>query len=244
MSKKSLKNIRNILKESALDSTAHGLRHIILRDALSIKLVWFLFFLASSGACFYLISKTILEYVSYETVSKTETIIQIPSLFPTVSICNLNPFQTQESDTFVNNILAQNGLLTLATNPSFISTVFLHEMLIFKYFIATNGANPNISDASRKNLTIQLQDMLLSCTFNLITCTFDDFVWYWDELYGNCYSFNSGKNSNGSLIDDKKSTKSGAINGLALELYVGNPISMSSFPISNGAHIIIHNKVF
>ena len=47
-----------------------------------------------------------------------------------------------------------------------------------------------------------------------------DFVWSFDENYGNCYTFNAGFDVNGSRVDLKKSMIGGSYFGLQVTLYI------------------------
>jgi hypothetical protein len=60
------------------------------------------------------------------------------------------------------------------------------------------------SDERRKNLSLKLDDTMVSCGFNDVKCKPKDFVWHFSPGYGNCYSFNSGFNSLGEKVDPKK----------------------------------------
>lgn len=61
-------------------------------------------------------------------------------------------------------------------------------------------------------------------------------------MKSSCYSFNRGKNSSGSVMKDKLSTKPGFMFGLQLELFVGNPLDPHSLAFVNGLHVLVHNK--
>ena len=56
--------------------------------------------------------------------------------------------------------------------------------------------------------------------FNGESCSLTDFVWSFDEIYGNCYTFNSGLDANGSKVNLKKSTIAGPYYGLQVIFYV------------------------
>jgi hypothetical protein len=102
--------IKEIIYESALDSTTHAIPHIFKRPNYFVKLFWIVCFLASTAFCAWLIAMSTINFFHYETVTKTETVLEIPTNFPTISICNLNPYLTNYSIEFVKNILTQNGL--------------------------------------------------------------------------------------------------------------------------------------
>lgn len=79
-------------------------------------------------------------------------------------------------------------------------------------------------------------------------CSEEDFYWYHDYRYGNCYRFNGGKvgnspyNTNNYSVPIKRVKKSGAYNGLRLELYTGDPILDHNFTYTIGYRIAIHNQ--
>lgn len=49
-----------------------------------------------------------------------------------------------------------------------------------------------------KDLSFDLEEMLISCQFNANYCIASDFEEYWSIDYGRCYKFNSGKNNKGN----------------------------------------------
>ena len=77
-----------------------------------------------------------------------------------------------------------------------------------------------ISNEEKKKLGHDLNDILVECRFNDESCDTTDFTWPFDRHYGNCFSFNSGFNLNGSKVELKKSTLAGPDHGLQLTLYV------------------------
>lgn len=104
-----LKKLSDIIYESTQSSDTHGIKHIFKREKhVFIKCVWLICILASGSVCAWLMARAVCNYFEYETVSKTETINQIPTLFPTVSICNMNQFSTNYSLQFVQKILLGN----------------------------------------------------------------------------------------------------------------------------------------
>jgi hypothetical protein len=78
----------------------------------------------------------------------------------------------------------------------------------------------SLSDGDKRRLGHDLNDILLDCSFNLIQCNVSDFTWSYDAYYGNCYTFNSGFDSNGNVIELKRSNLATPDSGLQLTLYV------------------------
>lgn len=77
-----------------------------------------------------------------------------------------------------------------------------------------------LTNDDKKRLGHNLEDILIECYFNGYPCYVNDFVWSFDEFYGNCYTFNSGLDSYGNKTILKESSIAGPNNGLQLLLYV------------------------
>ena len=75
-----------------------------------IQAIWLLILLGSTGATFYFISKSILDYLKYEVVSQTNIVSEIPTDFPTVTFCDGSPFTTIYSQSFLETVANKNGI--------------------------------------------------------------------------------------------------------------------------------------
>lgn len=238
-----LKEIVDVVRESCEETTAHGVPHIMKRENVCIKAVWIVCFLLSSLGCSYLVYSSIHDYIQWNTVTKLEIVQELPTLFPTVSICNLNSFTTNYSFEFFQSILLKNKLIMPGLSYEIMNPfLFRSNLESLKYFTRVNVIASNLTDAEKQLFGPKLEDILLSCMYNLKPCNLNDFDWYYDAYFGNCFRFNAGKNMNGQIIPDKVTTKAGKPNGLLLELFVGDPTQMSMFGTTKGAHVNIHNK--
>lgn len=208
------------------------------RENKCVKSLWLICFIISAGWMVYMIYLTMNNYLNWETVVKTEYILEIPTKFPTISFCNVNPFMTLNSDAIVQTVLAASNL----TQENYYDVNFSFKMLEFRYIIGLNILSNKWPVQEKHVFGLQIEDMLLDCNFNLQPCTADDFSWYFDPLYGNCYTFNGGKNASGHEIPDKISTKAGLVNGFSMELFLGNPTDPNTLSVSNGIHLQVHNK--
>jgi hypothetical protein len=103
----------------------------------------------------------------------------------------------------------------------------------------TNFTNYNLT---RENLGFSISTMLVSCYFNGIQCYSTDFYLYETFDYGNCYTFNGLKNSDGSDASVKQTTKSGPNSGLILELFTGVGGSQDYYTIKSGVFVLVHNN--
>jgi len=79
----------------------------------------------------------------------------------------------------------------------------------------------NLLPSQHKLFSHKLDDVLFFCLFNGKYCDAGDFTWAYNEQYGNCYTFNSGFDSNGNKSDDiKESNIAGPLYGLQLVFYI------------------------
>jgi len=96
--------------EWSSSSTSHGYPNIFRTDKWLIKIMWFLFILLSTGFCFYMVTKSVMDYLNHDVVTKIRVFNEAPIEFPTITICNLNPFTTNASIEYINN-MKQNGTI-------------------------------------------------------------------------------------------------------------------------------------
>lgn len=175
--------VSDILVESARDSTTHGIPHMFKREYACLKFFWLVCFVVSACVCAYVISKSVLNYFEYETVSKVETIFEVPTLFPTVSICNLNAFTTEEAFRF-NEAYFDQGNLSNKVFDAYLESSFTLPYAMLRYAVGANLHKSNITDEIRQRMGLSLKDMIVDCTYNQKGCSPDDFEWYFDTLYG------------------------------------------------------------
>ena len=82
--------IKDILKESGLSSTAHAVPNIIRAEQNCLKLFWTMLLIVSGTGCFILLTKDIYSFFEYEIVTKITVTNEISSEFPSIKICNKN----------------------------------------------------------------------------------------------------------------------------------------------------------
>lgn len=235
--------IKRIIYESALNSTSHGIPNLLRSDRLSMKIIWAASLTFFFAICAWLIIQTFNDFFSYEVVTKTTLNYDKTTEFPTITVCNINQFMTSYALDFINGILKNNVTNVIGNKEHKIGNgVYETRFMLLNYFAGTNAKNPNITDDQRKRMGISFDKMLISCLYNFNKCSPTDFEWYYDIFYGNCFRFNSGKASNGSFSRLKAATRPGKLNGLIMELYVGQPAHINSFGTSSGAHIFVNNK--
>jgi hypothetical protein len=96
----------------------------------------------------------------------------------------------------------------------------------------------------KRKLGHDLNDILIECWFNFKPCNASDFVWSFKREYGNCYTFNTGFDSNKNKIDLKKTTIGGVDYGLSVTLYVNFYEKLMNYVNESGLMIRIGNSSY
>jgi hypothetical protein len=200
-------------------STSHGLPKVLSARRPVIKVMWLAFFILAHVTCIFLIRRNVLAYFKYDVVSKIRVFSEIPSVMPSLTICNINPFLTQFSHSYIKSKLEANNLSQLLDykERKAQSEDLLKEFSLARYLVIQNAKSNFLSNEEKKKLGYPIEDVILNCYFNGASCSADDFTWYFHTDYGNCFTFNSGFDSNGLKIPLKRVNKPGQLNGLYLE---------------------------
>lgn len=236
-----LDSVRSILKECALDTTIQGIPHIIKRPFYGLKAIWFICFCISLGFCIYGVYDSFTVYFQYKVVTETTIEIQNSIIFPTVTICNQNPFNTKSPnfkpylESFKKEFYNEDFLNGLG------GTVFEARVLVDR-LLKSYIEELNISISEKIKLSYTLDDMLISCSYLNQPCDLKNFRIFRTNKYGNCYMFNSGKDDNDNNIDLLVTSTAGKSNSLRLELFTGVPSDDFDFMISNGFVVFVHNS--
>ena len=196
----------NILKERALEiilaSTIHGIPSFFRTRRTCFKCIWLLGFVINAGLCGFLLFKAITAYYNHEIVTTTTVVSEIPIDFPKVTICNKNPLMTNASLKFVHDVLNE---MNITNGPKYVEantyeTLFnlsgsAASIRLFRLLVVAKSQNKELSDDFRKSLGLSIHNLLISCVFASSPCSPDDFSWYYDGAYGNCFVFNKFNNT-------------------------------------------------
>lgn len=218
------KFLNSLLKEHLTNEMFSSIVHFFNTPCLMLKIFLLMFNFLAVGLASYTTIKLILSYLEYGVTSTIRTVYETPAVFPKVSICNVNPFTSKFGYEFLRNITI-NTFDSFPENESTFQNIMQTYITQVKLFTLAN----NLSDLMKKSLGQDLKYSLLTCVFNLNQCTSDDFTWFYDANYGNCYSFNSGFNSTGHRQDNYISYLAGSWHGLIVDFYVRSYENFSSF---------------
>lgn len=250
-SQQSRSGLKDLIRNSMEVSTFHAIPNIARTKKTSVKVMWILILIVSSALCGFLVTKTILQYLSYEVYNKFNVAFETPTEFPTISLCNVNPFVTEEAFDFLDNLLKKNNISYLpdifmiqetSTNDEYDLYGPFWNYMSNKYWLSLRAKNPDVPDEKKKSFGHPIKEFIILCFFQTKQCKKELLSWYFDSVYGNCYRFNSGISSiDGSKLEILKTSQPGNAEGFQIFLYVGVPDHPLTFSFKTGAHIAIHN---
>ena len=168
------------------------------------------------------ITTTLTTFLGYPVNVNYQYISDTPTMFPGVTICNLNSIDLSydpDVKNVVNNCLIKNKI---APNIMLDSD----ELAIIELTAASDilksciTSDTNMTWAKKANLSFSMETMLVSCFFNDIQCFPFDFKWFWSNDYGNCYTFNAMYDNNGSFVNSRNISQPGVRSGSIFIRYV------------------------
>lgn len=217
--------LKELLKEFFEGFTMHGFSRVVTSERFTIKFLWTMFITVFVTYCTFMSVNSVTSYFEYKTSVSLRRIFEKEVEFPAVTFCNLNAFDvatTQFSGDYLNEALNSHGIspiITVNENMNLLNRIKgINEILK-----ATIKADKNLTYEELESIGFTFETMVLSCDYNGVECSREDFTWFHSYEYGNCYTFNAEKNDNGTLRNAVKTSKSGPSTGLTLELFAGAP---------------------
>ena len=171
------KKIVRILKESGESTTTHAIPSIIRNEYSFFKGFWLVFLLLSTATCAYFIYGSITNFMNFEVTNKFNVIYETPTVFPTVTICNINPFTTNESYVFLKSMYPPElNLTNLYPDYGKLDTL-QNSYLFYRYYSSVLAKNPAVNDSTRQSFAQKFDNFVLSCFHNNIQCGENEFKW-------------------------------------------------------------------
>jgi acid-sensing ion channel 5 len=206
----SSKNIKKEISSLLSTSSNHMVSKVFSNKRTILKLIWTIFGLISTIICIVFIGKTISEYLDYKVSTYYQFYNEKQSQFPAVTICNVNKFTTNEASVYLHEFLNVTSLKTISYNKL--------EPILFQTI--PHILNTFTEDRKRK-LGYSYEELVLKCRFNYAPCSKNDFTWFFDRLYGNCFTFNSLRSNNNDRQKIKNQNEFGIGAGLQMEMFAG-----------------------
>ncbi len=221
--------ILNLISNTFENSSIHAIPNIVRNESYLIKIIWIIFLLGSTGYCAYLVYQSVMNYLSFDVVSLNRIYPKKEVQFPTVTICNVNPFTTSFSKQFMENLL--NDSLYENKNPK-----ESHKLNLFYKRYTAGLTSIDLNETTQTKFGYSLNETLLSCVYNYADCSIEkDFQQYYNYFFGNCMQFNSNQT--------KTQIVSGSSNGLQLELFIDlTNDNNSMFSMNDGFRILISDN--
>jgi hypothetical protein len=195
------KSILNFLEYS----TIGGLSELGKRKDLYLRIFWMIVvFICSSFTLVTFIEKLNLFY-NYEVNLVFDRYQDMPTKFPAITICNENPFNEKYSFKYFKdkfNFITDYSFYTGQQEDmqwSETETFFFYEYienLTVDQLKRTLFNDLNETELSSMGYDLD-NEILISCQYNGHSCSEKngDFKRFWNNIYGNCYTFNNGNNS-------------------------------------------------
>ena len=243
MNKTKKSRIRKAFLEWSQSVTYHCFPKIFKQDTrLILRLAWSLIFIGLSSLTCFILVNIIIQYYQFGVSTSIQIIIESPTLFPTITICDANPFTTEQAEGMIQDFSLKNFGIDLR-NISF--EEFISYCSESAYFINAYVKNPSYGDANRKLLGFNMTSAFQICFFSGEICDVTkDFRWFFDTNYGNCFQFNSGYNMNGNPVEVKRVSNGGKNFGLSL--LIGPLVNKNQYStvLSKGLKVLIHNQTY
>lgn len=181
--------IKTRMKEVLYNSMAQAVLNVMATPYLILKLLLTICILFTVSISAFLVVKSVMAYYSYDVITKSRTINEMPSIFPKITFCNNNPFQTKYAVEYLKKVAQENEID--------ISSFFLNESNSFHqgnvsskldtsdylYELAIIKMN-SLNDTEKRMLSHNLSDLLIDCKFNGVNCSKEDFTWTFHRYRG------------------------------------------------------------
>ena len=242
--------IKKNLIESLSNTTTHGIPKIMKSDNRFTQIMWLLFVVGSSALCGGLIAESVISYLEYDVNTKIRSISDLPTIYPTITVCNKFMFTTEFAYEYLKNITTEYGLTNIfdysenGTMSQLSIDNQTEKILETKFYAATVAVSKRFSDEDRKKLGSSIESFIIGCKFAEKLCSLSDFIWKFDNFQGNCFKFNSGFDEYGNPNELRMPTRSGRIYGLTLLLYVDMVDELKTVFPNIGATIKIDNNSY
>ena len=146
----------------------------------------------STGATYYLIAKSIIDYLKYDVITQITQLNEIPATLPAITFCDNNPFSSAKAQNFMEDSTQLNTIFNSSKSLQLTNHL---------------ASSKTFGDDNRKDLgNFHLNDQVSCSLRDLDNCT-SYLKWYWSFEYGNCYQFNTRER-------EMKVTRSGKEYGL------------------------------
>ena len=162
----------------------------------SLSFVWLAVFIFFASMTMFILYRNIGEYYDRETVTKIAIKHERPLLFPTVTICDADPFTSKKSQEFFHQVARDEYSLDLdniSFHDSFTKTAHTTEIIKMKAASFTREEKQALGFSINQIYDLQFDGVSGEPKSHL--------SWFYSFDYGNCYQFNSGRDYDDNVIE-------------------------------------------
>ena len=209
--------LRHFFIEWATYSTIQGLTNMVRARSKLVLTIWIVSFLLSIAYCSFVTISIVLNYLSHQVLINMQVVTTIPTEFPAVTICNLNPFDRKRSQSYIDQVLKRNDLAYVSNE----TLIDMHPSLVLNLIKSSIASDTNLDKEQKRNLGFDLDFMFLFCKFNNVPCNQSDFLFFYNYDYTNCFTFNSGFDRDGNRVPVRMISEAGTDKSFQLALFLG-----------------------
>ncbi|GFY37026.1 acid-sensing ion channel 1 [Trichonephila inaurata madagascariensis] len=254
---KNEKLVNSTLKSKFKNSSIFAVSQIDRSEKLYAKLLWMLTLSLTLVGCCYYIYRFMDLYFTYPIKVTLNIEVQSSVNFPSVTVCNMNRMKSKYEPCLASD--ADFRKCSTGREHQFGSgfTFKLPERRNFQScYSQLNGKRQKDADnfteffekyselkqVKRRFYGHQLKDLIQSCSFRGKPYDKDQFSYFFNARYGNCFTFNSCDDDSYDPKEELAVTSTGRESGLELILNVEHE---QYLPISHtiGGRIVIHNSL-
>lgn len=210
-------------------TSTHGVQRMFTGKSKIRRAMWILLFLGSVTALSYTVVTSFITYFQTPT-STSVTTRHVEALeFPSVTICNFNPYQA--------SFVRENNLTQLISQTF---NLRLEDGMDIQEYCSNVAASVQGPSQTLKEVAFEARqkkrDFILDCNFRGIVCTEREVVPDFN-VFGYCYSFNSDPER-----EVKKVFGGGFRHDLELVLNIDQQEYAGSFDKEAGVYVVVHER--
>ena len=211
-------------------TSCHGIPNAVRGKHLLQKIVWILIFLSFLVYSIYMVISLFLDFLEFNVLVRYQITQNFENLvFPAVTICNVLPFDFSNK-TNLNSIY--NYFAKTSSPDTYFYTADKLTLCSTADPVEILSRYPEVKNAYAYSMS--KEKMIISCFYNGVRCLSEDWTEVHSSQFGRCVVFNK--------VGDRKVRKAGFIDGLQVELFLGESQYQPCWNFNTGAVIAVHNQ--
>ena len=187
-------------------TTGHGCPNLVRTRSWVIRIMWIILVIIATGASAYMIYRAITAFLKYDVTTQISTVAEVPTTFPTVTFCNINPLihgrdqlsvylQSVNKSEFLNMTFVAEQFALDANQMQSNESDDYYYYYDYNEELSQNKSTQfvdtykeirqsflnyvtQLSDNDKKSLGYSIKESLITCMYNNKRCTHSDFNWY------------------------------------------------------------------